>query len=280
MIERPMKDYFRLLLLLFCWWGLSSASLIAQIDTTRLSGSLRQDSLRTLSDVEAAIALQDSLFAAQADTTPLTLKEKIQKTVQNIEAGLPEIYEEEKKTKLKLKFPWRDDIVLPFPKGALPAPRPPPFDPTIAWQRALLIPTLGQIYNRRYWKVPIFLIGYGGAVWWASYNNQQYGIYGDAFLCKVSETPCDPGPDFQGLDSDGIRNRRNSFRQNRDYAVLGVVGWHLISVAEAFVDAHLRGFDVSEDLTSNSSWELKPSFEPIGLSDGTLGVGMGIRLRF
>lgn len=263
--------------LILCFLSISGL-VVSEIQAQPDTSFLRPDFTDSLTQIQN-IRVPD-LPPTLSDTSSHTFKDKLARTLDNIQDGLPEIYEENKKTKLKIKFPWREDIVLPFPKGALPAPRPPPFDPTIAWQRALIIPTWGQIYNRRFWKVPIFLAGYGGAIGWASFNNQQYILYGNAYLCKVSEDPCDPGEAFQGLDAEGIRNRRNSFRQNRDYAVLGVIGWHLISVAEAFVDAHLRGFDVSEDLTHAQSWEIKPSLEPIGLQDGTLAAGIGIRLNF
>lgn len=233
-------------------------------------------------------AITPDIYATKIDTLgtvfgpqtlpPPSFKKRISKTLDAIQEELPELYEEDKKMRLRLKFPWRNDIVLPFPKGVLPAPRPPPFDPVVAWQRSLMIPTWGQIYNRRYWKVPIFLAGYGGAIWWANFNQQQYVLYGNAYTCKVNSTsdnPCDPGEQFSTLDAQGIRTRRNSFRQNRDYAMIGVIGWHLISVAEAFVDAHLRGFDVSDDL---SLFQIKPMIEPISLSNGAVGAGLGLRV--
>jgi hypothetical protein len=220
--------------------------------------------------------LTDSLIQGVDSLGQSSPPKKGQKIWQSVKAQLPELYEEDKKMRLRLHFPWREDVVLPFPKGILPQPKPPPYDAVVAWQRSLLIPGWGQAYNRSYWKIPVFLIGYGGAVWYANYNHTQYLRYGAAYTCSVSDTPCDPGDAFAGLDTEGIRNRRNKFRQDRDYAIIGVIGWHIIQVAEAYVDAHLSDFDVSEDL----SFQMKPSVQQIPIAPLGMVGGAGISLRF
>lgn len=261
------------LLLLGLGWAFGS---YAQVDST-----IRVPSADTLNPAIpiATVPFPDSLVMARdsagflASTEEDSLK-RIQKVWQEVQAQLPELYEENNKMRLRIHFPWRDDVVLPFPKGVLPQPRPPPYDATVAWQRSLLIPGWGQAYNRAYWKIPVFLVGYGGGIWFASFNQTEYLRYRTAFLCKLDDA-CDPGLEFASLDSEGIRNRRNNFRQNRDYAILGVIGWHLIQVAEAYVDAHLNDFDVSDDL----SLEFSPSMQtlPYAYPTGVASASIGIR---
>ena len=220
--------------------------------------------------------LSDSLVLGRDSLGKTSNLPRGRKIWQAVKGQLPELYEEDKKMRLRLHFPWREDVVLPFPKGILPHPKPPPYDAVVAWQRSLVIPGWGQAYNRSYWKIPVFLIGYGGAIWYANFNHTQYLRYGAAYTCSISDTPCDPGEAFAGLDTEGIRNRRNKFRQDRDYAVIGVIGWHIIQVAEAYVDAHLNDFDVSDDL----SFQMKPSVQGIPIAPLGVAAGAGISLRF
>ncbi len=136
----------------------------------------------------------------------------------------------------------------------LPGPRP-PFDPEVAWKRSLLIPGWGQLYNKDYWKLPFVYGGYAGVgvvIW---YNNDQYQNFRQAFIERNDD---DAENDFilfpESVPTDGIKRARDNARSARDLSILAVAGMHLLQTIEAYVDAHLRGFDVSEDL----SFELHP----------------------
>ncbi len=176
---------------------------------------------------------------------------------------LPELYEEEERLKLKIKIPWREDFVIPyFPRGLLPADPTPPYLPEIAWQRSAILPGLGQIYNQSGWKVPLFWGGYAAIAWWIDYNQAQYQRFGRAYLWSVDDNPSTVDTQLsQRYDSQGLRTARNQFRQNRDNAFLILLGWHGLQILEAYIDAHLSDFDVSEDL----SWELRPAFDHRGV---------------
>jgi len=201
-----------------------------------------------------------------------TLKQRISRYY---EANGPRLITNEKeKTRLYFRIPGRDSVTLPFPIGLLPAPKPPPFNPAIAWQRSALIPGWGQAYNRSYLQIPIFYAGYIGIGWWLNFNNQQYIRYGSAYLCVAvsNGVGCEVPADIVG-DAEGIRSQRNSFRQTRDNAVLILVGWHSLQVVEAFVRAHLKEFDVGEDLTT------QVEFAPIN-TYGMASFGPGVRITF
>ncbi len=191
----------------------------------------------------------------------------------------PRLYEnEEEKMRFYIRFPKRDSVDLPFPIGLLPVPPRPPYNPNIAWQRSALLPGWGQAYNRSYWKIPIFLIGYGGTIWWLSYNQGEYRRYGSAYFCAAVQQPngqdCTIPEDISLIgDTEGIRTRRNQFRGNRDNAILIVLAWHGLQILEAFVDAHLKNFDVSPDLSSE--WKLRPMpISTYGVATAGLGVGL------
>ncbi|MDP5169879.1 MAG: DUF5683 domain-containing protein [Bacteroidia bacterium] len=176
---------------------------------------------------------------------------------------LPKLTEEDDKLKLTIKIPWREDVVVPyFPKGLLPADSPPPYDPEVAWQRSTVIPGLGQIYNNAGWKVPIFWAGYGAAAWWINYNQSRYQRFGRAYSWAVDDDPATEDSELAlRYDASGLRTARNNFRQQRDNGFLILLGWHGLQILEAYVDAHLNDFDVSEDLSIRWS----PVIDPNGL---------------
>jgi len=174
----------------------------------------------------------------------------LERSLSTLKENLPEIYEEQKKYKLKLKIPWREnDLVIPFPKGFTQQPNPPPFDPAVAYQRSAIFPGWGQAYNQSYWKIPIFYAGYGGFVWWINYNNGLYRRFGTAFLLANDGIVGNEDTELsERFDTAGLRTQRNQYRSRRDNAFLLLAGWHIVQIAEAYVHAHLKGFDVSEDL--------------------------------
>lgn len=182
-------------------------------------------------------------------TTAVVDTPLVKQVVQTLEAQLPEVYKDSGKLKLHIPIFWREDIYMPLPKAFEKTGPRPPYDPTVAWQRSLILPGWGQAYNRGYWKMPIFYVGYVAGAVWIGYNHRLYLQTRQAFLAKISPDPFDDDPTFQNFDSEGIRRLRNEFRNQRDQGVLILAGWHLVQVAEAYVDAHMKGYDVSEDLS-------------------------------
>jgi hypothetical protein len=212
--------------------------------------------------------LKGGVVAAPPDSQPapgpgprLTLRYRASQIAEALERQLPYRYEEEGKARLRIPIPWREAIDLPFVKAFDAAGPRPPYDPVMAWQRSALLPGWGQIYNKSYLKLPVFYAGYAGAVWWISYNQQQYERYGLNYRCAVRTLPCSVEEALSGFDAQGLRQQRDSFRKNRDTAYLILLGWHSLQVIEAFVNAHLKDFDISEDL----------SFGP-GLTPGPLSA--------
>ena len=124
-----------------------------------------------------------------------------------------------------------------------------------------MIPGGGQIYNRKFWKLPIVYGGFLGCIYALSWNNMMYKDYSQAFL-DISDN--DPGTasynKFLHLgrtinDSNKERykeifkNRKNKYRRWRDMSLFVMIGIYALSVIDAYVDAELSEFDISKDLS-------------------------------
>lgn len=121
-------------------------------------------------------------------------------------------------------------------------------------QAALLsaaLPGLGQVYNKRYWKVPIIYIGFGALAYEASFLNKEYNFYRDLYNeAKESETQTVVynGDTYKAAN---VKEGRDYYRKYRDLTLIGVGVWYVLNVIDANVDAHFFDYDVSDDLTLN-----------------------------
>ena len=146
-------------------------------------------------------------------------------------------------------------------------------DPKRALWLALVIPGGGQIYNRKYWKLPIVYGGFIGCLYAMNWNNNMYKDYSQAYLDIMDN---DPGTasynrflhlGAQVTDSnkdrykDIFKKRKDKFRRWRDLSFFVMVGVYALSVIDAYVDAELSVFDISPDLSLQ--------VEPTIMNDGT-----------
>lgn len=133
--------------------------------------------------------------------------------------------------------------------------------PRKATIRSAIIPGWGQIYNKKYWKVPIVYGALGTCVGIFFYNRTEYIDARNAYRYKLDNDPSNDAlikPRFRPVDPESIRRYRNDVRQNVDYSVLFfLICWGL-NVVDATVDGHLKTFEVNENL----SLHLKPSYLP------------------
>ena len=133
--------------------------------------------------------------------------------------------------------------------------------PTKAVWLAALFPGLGQVYNRRYWKLPIIVGGYLGLGYATSWNNGMLSDYTKAYADIMDNDPTTNSyMDFfpstvkeEDLDktwlTNVLRSRKNYFRRNRDLCIIGMVAVYLVAIVDAYVDASLAHFDISPDLS-------------------------------
>lgn len=138
-------------------------------------------------------------------------------------------------------------------------------DPTRAVWLSALCPGLGQIYNRRYWKLPIIVGGYMGLAYATDWNNQMLSDYTKAYRDLMDNDPDTKSymdffaPSVQETQlskswlENTFRSRKNYFRRNRDLCIIGMVGVYLLAILDSYVDASLCHFDVSPVLTMDWS---------------------------
>ena len=123
---------------------------------------------------------------------------------------------------------------------------------------ATICPAAGQIYNKSYWKVPIVLGGFASMIYCIDWNNRGYQRFKKAYNLlsdydrNPDKYPDGPTDEFHGRYSASfIRNLRNNYRRNRDLCIIISGALYVLQIVDAHVDAHLKDYDVSDDLSMN-----------------------------
>lgn len=183
----------------------------------------------------------DSVSGLKIDTTAISLKPK------------------------KMKASKKGSLFVPDPKRAL-------------WL-SLVMPGAGQIYNRKYWKLPIIYGGFLGCTYALLWNQQMYSDYSQAYLDIMDDDPSTAsyknmlpmGYDITGREEQFkkiFKHKRDYYRKYRDMSIFAFFGVYLVSVVDAYVDAQLATFDISKDLSV--------SFEPASIDQqNAIGTGHG-----
>ncbi len=155
-------------------------------------------------------------------------------------------------------------------KFLFPGKRP-PFDASVAWKRSLIFPGWGQFYNKDYWKLPLVYGAYAGGYLVFLYNDDRYQEYRQGYIERIDDDDTNDFDTFgEFASTEGIKRARDRFRQFRDRSLLAIAGIHILQVIEAYVDAHLNGFDVSDNL----SLEINPNVGTPGLSSHSIQPGI------
>ncbi|MGI6223872.1 MAG: DUF5683 domain-containing protein [Prevotella sp.] len=152
-------------------------------------------------------------------------------------------------------------------------------NPKRALWLALVLPGAGQIYNRKYWKLPLFYGGFVGCIYAMRWNNQMYHDYSQAYLDIMDDDPTTQSYNMflhlgTQITSDNMeryqelfRKRKDRYRRWRDLSFFVMVGVYALSVVDAYVDASLSEFDISNDL----SMKVAPT-----VIDGSGAVGQSV----
>jgi hypothetical protein len=144
-----------------------------------------------------------------------------------------------------------------------------------------MLPGLGQIYNRHYWKLPIIYGGLAFTAYLVDFNNTQYLRYRDAYNLLTDEDP-DTVDEFRGRYPDSkLRYYRDNYRRSRDYAILFTVLVYVLNIIDANVFAHLKDFDVNDNLTMRISPALL-NYDTYAARNtrGNPAVGMQLQVTF
>lgn len=136
-------------------------------------------------------------------------------------------------------------------------------DPNRALWLSALCPGLGQIYNRRYWKLPIVIGGFMGLGYATGWNNTMLRDYSRAYADLKDNDPSTKSymdffpPTTKEEDINKtwleslLKSRKDFYRRNRDLCIIGLVAVYLLAIIDAYVDASMSHFDISPDLAVN-----------------------------
>ncbi len=158
-----------------------------------------------------------------------------------------------------------------------------PLAPSKAAFYSAVLPGLGQIYNKRYWKVPIVIAVIGAGVYSYTYNDDLYDRFRTAFKSRqagftddefydINEDNAEGAP--PDLDLDDLERQQENFQRDRDLALVITIAMYALNIIDANVDAHLKQFNIDEDV----SMDVQPYLDlnPI-TNNPTYGIAFTIK---
>lgn len=196
------------------------------------------------------------------------------------------------KTDSTVKAVMQNADSLPFPEKLKLQFKPNPKKAVLL----AIVPGLGQIYNRKYWKLPIVYGGLMGCFYAVSWNNRNYQDYSTAYMdiMEDAEAPNRPIEEYNkswqdfipaGADPENylknasfqtaLKNRKDYYRRYRDLSIFITIGVYALSIIDAYIDAQLFDFDISPDLSMH--WG--PSVSPETAYSSRL-YGLNCSLKF
>lgn len=146
-----------------------------------------------------------------------------------------------------------------------------PLTPARAAFYSAVLPGLGHIHLKQYWKVPVIYVGLGAGVYYYLDNHKEYNRYRDAYKRRLAGFTDD---EFYGaITDDGLEEAQKTLRRNKELSLLVTAGIYILNIVWANVDAHLLQFNVDENLT------FMPHYK-INEFDNTGDVGLSVNFKF
>jgi hypothetical protein len=168
---------------------------------------------------------------------------------------------------LKVK---KEERVIVVNDSILPKEEYNPLAPAKAAFYSAVVPGLGQVYNKKYWKIPIIYAGMAAGIYFYKQQDDDYDRFRNAYKRRLAGYDDD---EFQGISSDRLINAQKSAQKNKSISIIVTVAFYLLNVVDANVDAHLRQYEVSEDLS------LQPNFD-YNQFNAKPQYGMSLTYRF
>ncbi len=164
-------------------------------------------------------------------------------------------------------FPGLDDLPTFVSRSRL--------EPRRAAMLAVAFPGGGQLYNRKYWKLPILYGAAASLVYALDFNTTQFVAYRDAFIFRNDGDPTTTDA-FPRLNDRQLQRQRDFYRRNRDLTVILCAAAYAISIIDALVDAHLAEFNVNDDL----ALRVRPHWQPDAVAPGQYQTGLTATFTF
>ena len=147
-----------------------------------------------------------------------------------------------------------------------------PLRPARAAFYSAVLPGLGQVYNKRYWKVPLVYGAIGASVYTYDFNQKNYLRYRTAYKRRIAGYTDD---EFQGIitSTERLIDGQDFYKRNRDRSMLFIIGFYLLNILDANIDAHLKQYNVSSQLSFKPYLDTAPF-------DAAPVAGMHVALTF
>ena len=151
-----------------------------------------------------------------------------------------------------------------------------PLAPSRAAFYSAALPGLGQAYNKKYWKIPVIYAGMAAGVYFYIQNDNDYNRFRNAFKRRLAGFTDD---EFFGtgttpaISNDRLIDAQRSAQRNKDVSIIVSLAFYLLNIVDANVDAHLRQYDVSEDLS------ITPNLNTINFAQPSYGLSFKYTIK-
>lgn len=178
------------------------------------------------------------------------------------------------------------DTIVKSSKPKKSAKAKKPHSPQTATIMSACLPGLGQIYNGKWWKVPIVYAGLGGLGYMAYSNYSEYRSYLHAYEYKTGDLPEGTTLNYHETDlanrytESQLQTYKESYRRDFELYTIITVAWYGLNILDACVDGHLYTYDISDDLSFNIDPYLKPYEMPELVIPYYAQVGLSFKLNF
>jgi len=142
-----------------------------------------------------------------------------------------------------------------------------------------LVPGLGQIYNRKYWKLPIVYAGFGVTGYLGISNRTEYKKFNEAYTCLINEGDDCTNKLSELYSEDELVYYRDSYRRNMELSFIIMGAWYILQILDASVDAHLYYWEVNDDLSVDIQPIVQPNI-PLNINSSFDKPYTGIKVSF
>jgi hypothetical protein len=138
------------------------------------------------------------------------------------------------------------------------------FSPKRASIYSAVVPGAGQFYNKKYWKIPLVLGAIGTSAYYINLNTKEFNSYKNALIARNDDDPNTVDLQYPDLSDALLESNMDFYRRLRDISYFAIAASYILNIVDASVDAHLKGFDVNDDLHLS----ITPSANRMNISPG------------